>query len=365
MERVRSASADVLAYRAGNWLDGLAAILLGVFGLLLIILALGISRDHAMFVGVLGLTGIGLTLAGAVAFLRSLGRFGVILDRAKGTVVTWRGVVIGLSKKRRDLAAFDTILLSPARVRQRHAAGIVYVVGLQGPQGEPLACYHDATYQTARRFGVELAAFLGLTFTDASGTEAIVRTLGQPSLALRHLQPPETSAMPPPALKCRAAWNGPALVIEEPSVPRMRSIGVPVLLFLLAALPCLGYGAYLQFFEALPAAGTSPLVASIVVVVLLFLIFVGVVLASTPHLYQRQLVQADSNSLRFTTARAFATKGTSLRSQEITELRVAFGHLIVVTPRELRVVCGRLDQPLPRAELEWLRQQMWRALKAP
>jgi hypothetical protein len=61
--------------------------------------------------------------------------------------------------------------------------------------------------------------------------------------------------------------------------------------------------------------------------------------------------------------RLFATKETVIESADVTELRVAFGHLTVVTPRELRVVCGRLDHPLPRAELEWLRQELWRALK--
>jgi hypothetical protein len=363
MDRVRSASADVLAYRAGNWRDGFAAMLVGAFGLLLVLLALGISRDHAVFVGLLALAGIGLAFAGALGFLRSLGRSGIILDRDKGTVVVWRGVVICLFKKRRDLAAFDTVLLSPGRVRKRHAAGIVYVVGLEGPQGEPLACCQHETYLAARRFAVELAAFLDLPLLDASGTEAIVRIVGQPGQVLRHVPPTGSSAISPPAMLCRVVWNGPVLVIEEAPVPRKKLVGVPLLIFLLIALPCLGYGSYLHFTEPLPATSASPLVASIVVVVLLFMVFAGVVLGSLPHLYQRQLVEADGNQLRFTTARAFATKGTSLRSDEVTELRVAFGHLIVVTPRELRVVCGTLDLPLPRAELEWLRQQLWRALK--
>jgi hypothetical protein len=47
---------------------------------------------------------------------------------------------------------------------------------------------------------------------------------------------------------------------------------------------------------------------------------------------------------------------------EIADLRIGLGHLCAITPRDYRVVCGRVDHPLSRAELEWLRDQMTRAL---
>jgi hypothetical protein len=364
MHPVRTASEDILAYRAGSFRDSLPALLIGGFGLLFFLLALGIPREHSVFIGLLAVIGVGLAFGGAVGLIRSLGRSGIVFDRSKGNVIVWRGVLVRLSSKTRDLAAFDTVLLSPARVRKRHAAGIVYLVGLQGGTGEPLAFFRDEDYRAAHHFAADVAAFLRLPFTDVSGTEPVIRTVGLPD------QPPSPvpaaaapGPIPPAGMQCRVTWNGDLLVIAEPAVPKMKLIGGPLLLFLLLALPCLGYGTYVHFFETIPTVNASALVASLVVVVLLFLVFVGVVIVSMPHVYQRQVVEADRTCLRFKTVRLFATKDTSIRSEDVAELRIAFGHLTVVTPRELRVVCGRLDHPLPRAELEWLRQQLWRALK--
>jgi hypothetical protein len=355
MERVRTASGDILAYRTGNWRDSLAALLLSGFGVLFLMLALGIPRDHAAVIGLGVVVGGCLSLVGAVAFLRGLRRSGFILDLTRGTITVWRGVVIRLSATTRELSGFDTVLLSPARIRKRTAVGIVYQVGLQGTRGEPLALFRDETYLKACRFAVELAAFLRLRFLDAAGTEPIIadRSDGRQSPPLG----------PPAGMQCHLSWHHEGLVIAEPRVPILRLVGGPLLLFLGLALPCLGSGAYLHFFGTVPTVNADPLVASAIVVALLFLLFAGVVLVSMPHVYQRQLVEADEDWLRFKTVRLFATKETIIRSADVTELRVAFGHLTVVTPRELRVVCGRLDHPLPRAELEWLRQELWRALK--
>jgi hypothetical protein len=355
MERVRTAHGDILAYRTGHGRDGLAALLLTGFGALFLLLALGISRDQAAVIGLCVVVGASLSVAGAVAFLRALRCSGFILDLTKGTITVWRGVVIRLSATTRELAGFNTVLLSPARIRKRTAAGIIYQVGLHGAKGEPLALFRDETYLKACRFAVELAAFVGLRFQDAAGTEPIGADHGDGRQGAR--------MGPPAGMQCRLSWHHEGLVIAEPRVSTLRLIGGPLLLFLGLALPCLGSGAYLHFFGTAPTVNADPLVASAIVVALLFLLFVAVVLVSMPHVYQRQLVEADEDWLRFKTVRLFATKETVIKSADVTELRVAFGHLTVVTPRELRVVCGRLDHPLPRAELEWLRQELWRALK--
>jgi hypothetical protein len=362
LHKLRTASEDILAYQSGSFRDSLLPLLVAGFGLVCLVPALGLSRDQAAVIAFLAVIASGLVLGGSVALLRTLVRSGFIVDRANGEITTWRGLLVRLSSRKRDLAAFDMVLLSPARVRRRHAATIVYLVGLEGPVGEPVSLFCDETYLTACQLAVELAAFLRVPFADESGTEPIIRAVGRPRQALP--QSPPAPPLPRPApLVCRVSWHHEGLIIAEPPVPVMRLIGGPLLLFLLLALPCVGSGAYLHFFEAAPAVNANPLVASGMVVVLMFLVFAGVVLVSMPHVGQRQVVEADESCLRFKTVRLLGTRETSIRSDDVTELRIAFGHLIAVTPRDLRVVCGRLDQPLAREELEWLRQELWQALR--
>jgi hypothetical protein len=161
---------------------------------------------------------------------------------------------------------------------------------------------------------------------------------------------------------CRITWHGATLVIEEPARSRKEILAVPLLLFLLIAVPLLAFGAYSHFFLPRMPVVAAPLLASSVVAAMLFVVFVAAVLASLPQLGRRRVIEADRDSLRFRTQGRFASQSTKIRASDITELRIAFGHLAIITPRDCRVVCGRLDNPISKAELEWLRNQLVRAL---
>jgi hypothetical protein len=368
MEKVPTTSADVLVYQAGSFRDTLGPLLIGAAGLLLLAIALGIPRNHLAVVGLLGLVGGVGAIIGLVTCLRSLGQSGIILDRADGTVTTWRRFLVPLSSRTRDLAAFSAVLLSMARVQKRYASGIVYLAGLQADNGEPLPLYWHEEYRTARRFAEELATFLDLPFTDAASTDTLVQNFGQPRQPLLELQPIAglgLRAAQPSEMRCRVSWQDGTLVIEEPPLRWKEVVGRPLLLFLLLSLPLLAFGAYAHFFLSSSAVGVSPLVGSAVVVAMLFLIFLAAVLASLPQLAGRRMIQADRESLRFVTKGRFATRDTSIRTDDISELRIGFGHLTAITPRDCRLVCGRLDNPLTQVELEWLREQLTRALRGP
>jgi hypothetical protein len=365
MDKVRKASADVLAYQTGNLASALGPLMIGAAGVLLFIIALGLPASYPVLVGALALLSLGVTAGGVFAFLRALSRSGIILDRASGRATVWRRMIVPLPSKTRDLAEFGTVLMTTARVQKRYVSGIVYLVGLHGDTGEPLPLDWYEEYMPARRFAEDAAAFLGLPLTDASGTETIVSTAGKPNLTPHdvHLAVPALAAPPPAKMLCRLSWHGPALRIEEPRIRLRRLIGFPLLIFLLLAVPCLGLGTLAHFFGTAHAVTADPLLASAIVVGILFLIFAVSVIASLPQLWRRHVVQADRNLLRFKTLAPFANKETSIRSKDVCELRIALGHLTVTTPRDSRVVCGWLNNPLPRAELEWLRDQLAEALK--
>ena len=151
--------------------------------------------------------------------------------------------------------------------------------------------------------------------------------------------------------------------MEEPRAGWRRIAGLPLLLFLLLALPCLGAGTLLHFFGTRSAVFTGPLLASIITVAMLFVFCITVVVSSLPQLGRRRVVEAGPDGMSFKIIGPFATTDRHLRSADVAELRIGLGHLCAITPRDYRVVCGRLDQPLARAELEWLREQLTQALR--
>jgi hypothetical protein len=266
----------------------------------------------------------------------------------------------------RELAAFWTVLLGMGRRETRFSSRTVYLVGLHGEVGEPLILHWHEDYRTARRFAEEVAEFLHFPFTDAASAEILVHNVGHPGRPLGATPAPHVPLprKPTPAgMRCRVSWRGRTFVMEEPSAGWKRLVGLPLLLFLLLALPCLGIGSYIQFFGTRSAVFTAPLLASIMAVTTLLIFFVTVVASSLPQLGRRRVVEAGPERMCFKLIGPFVTGERHIRSADVAELRIALGHLCAITPRDYRVVCGRLDQPLARAELEWLREQLTQGLE--
>jgi hypothetical protein len=359
VEKVATADADVLVYRTGDLSDALLSALLAATGLGVFQVSTFLPPDRWAAVGLLALVSLGLILGGAAGLARALVRSGITFDRAAGTVTVWRGTGLLLSRSIHDLAAFHAVLLSPARVQKRYTVGMVYLVGLHADVGEPVPLHGDNDYRAARQFAEEVADFLRLPLTDASRTETAIARNGQPGGLT-----PSIALVPRPAeMHCRVSWHGTTLIIEEPP-PRWRAvIGRPLTLFTVLGIAALAMGVMEHFFGTPRGVNLNPIAAAAIVVAMLLVIFVAAVLGSLPQLYRRHVVRADATSLRFSTESPFATTHRSIRSQDVVELRVALGHLAVVTPRDWSIVCGQRDHLLPRAELEWLREQLILALQ--
>lgn len=362
MERLRTRSEDILAYRAGSLRWMLVAAMVCLAGVVLFKIAATAQRGSSTAIALLALVGVGLMAIGVIALVRLLRRRGVTLDRSTGQATTWRSFLRRASNTR-ELGAFWTVLLSPGRVQERYRSRTVYLVGLHGEVGEPLLLDWDVDYQAARHFGEEVAAFLHFPFTDAAGTDTVIHPPGKVAVAPPSAQPPAARPAPCPAtLQCGMQWYGTTLVVEEPRIGWRQRLGGPLVVSALVAAPLLAIGAYAHFFSETPRMFLDPLTAAAIVVGLLPLIVIAIVLSSLPQLGQRRSVAANADGLHFHSDGLFASKDRHLRRADIGELRIALGHLAAVTPRDYRVICGRLHQPLARAELEWLRDQLMRAL---
>jgi hypothetical protein len=365
MERVPTQSEEILAYRAGGLRAMLFAGVCCLGGVVLLRLAALLMRREASLAGLLALAATGLAVGGAIGLVRSLRRRGIMLDRADGQATVWQRRLLRRSATRRELGAFWTVLLSPGRVQERFASRTVYLVGLHGEVGEPLLMSWDTDYQAARRFADEVAAFLQFPLSDVTSTERVIHPPGKTDTP-----PPAAPTVPrgvpaPTTLQCGIEWHDDTLVLEEPRVGRWERIGGPLVVFLLQAPVLLGIGTYAHFFSETPRVFLDPLITSAIVVGMLLVIVVAVVLGSLPQLGQRRIVEASADGLHFRTEGMFARKYRHMRREDIRELRIAFGHLAAVTPRDYRVICGRLHHPLARAELEWLRDQLTQALYGP
>ncbi len=364
MERLPPCSDDILAYRAGDLRRALLAGLCGLAGVALLKLTAMLMRSQSMAAGLLALAAAGLTFGGIIGVVRSLGRTGIVLDRAE-----WRGhhLALPLRAPAYDNArpgAFWTVLFSAGRVQERYRARTVYLVGLHGEVGEPLLLTWDVDYQAARRFGEEVAGFLGFPFSDAAGTDPVIHPPGKTAVAPPFGQPPAVRHVPRPAsLQCGIAWHDDTLVVEEPRIGWGERLGGPLIVFVVLAPALLAIGAYYRYFTEPSRIFVDPLTAAAVVVGMLLVMLVAIVLSSLPQLGQRRRVAANGEGLHFRTEGLFASRDRHLRRADIRELRIAFGHLVAVTPRDYRVICGRLHHPLARAELEWLRDQLTRALQ--
>jgi hypothetical protein len=363
MERVPTSSDDVLVYRAGNLRLTCIAALACVTGVVLLKVAGTLVRVESTAIGLLGLAAAGLVVGGAIGFVLSLRRSGIVLDRVRGKATAWQSGGVRRRATTRELGAFWAVLLSPGRVQGRYTSRTVYLVGLYGEVGEPLLLQWDSDYQAARRFALEICGFLGFPFTDATGTESITHPPGHATTTARPGQAPALQSVPrPTTLRCRVHWQDATLFIEEPRIGWRERFRGPTAVFLLLAPALLAIGAYARFFGEYSRVLLDPLTASIIVVGMLLLALLAVVASSLPQVAQRRIVEASENGLRFRMEGYFASKDRHLRRADIRELRLAFGHLTAITPRDVRVICGTLHHPLPRAELEWLRDQLSQAL---
>jgi hypothetical protein len=360
MQRVRPYSEEILAFKAGSWRRTVLPALLTALGLALFGLGLTIRQEQLGLFISLTLAGIAITLAGSFLVLRSLGRSGIILNLGAGTVKTWRSAVIPLNSHVRNLADFQNVLLSTARSRQRYQARIVYLVGLDGP-GEPLALHAEKEYRAARRFADQVAGFLGLPVTD--GTAAT--RLSEAVTRLESPAPAAAALMLPPGgqTRCTCTWEGNRLVIVEPAVSWRELFVFPMIACVVLAVVAVAMGVYAHFFSNLRTVNVNPIGGGALVAALLVVIFGVIVIASMPQLFRRRVIEADRENLRFRAVGAVHTAEQHVRSADVMELRIVFGQLAAITPRDCRVVCGWVESPISRPELEWLRYQLLRALK--
>jgi hypothetical protein len=164
--RRSSQDPDVIAFKhGGGWqiLFGFPFVIVGILAILTCVGLLpleGEGGEGAIMAA--GFFGIVFTAVGVVLLF---GRSGVIIDRRRGEVVQWRGLVVPFEWRARALERFDRIRLEI----RRDERGASYPVLLRGGDpAETIIVEQTGDYLRARRTAENLALFLGKQLEDLS-----------------------------------------------------------------------------------------------------------------------------------------------------------------------------------------------------
>lgn len=105
-----------------------------------------------------------LAAAAVVLFLvvGALWRQGTTVDRTKGVVIQWSGLLVPMWSHKCQLSVFDSI-----EVGEPEPGGGCYVC-LRGTGGPDIVAEHDCAREDALNLGQKLAALTGLKLTDVS-----------------------------------------------------------------------------------------------------------------------------------------------------------------------------------------------------
>jgi len=171
----------------------------------------------------------GAVFAGVGAAL-VFGRKGIIVDRSRGLIIEWKGLLVPMKRKERSLARFDGVNL---KKEDGGDSPDTYPVELQGPTEKPFRVIAPASFEEGRKNAETVARFLNFPLADSISGKKIVREPDRldESAAQRARRLGEDFIPPPRPLDMRSKIevSGNGLAIELPG----RGIGASALLNLI------------------------------------------------------------------------------------------------------------------------------------
>lgn len=183
------------------------------------------------------LFGAVFTFVGAVLVL---GRAGIILDRARGRIVQWYGLLVPLKRTEYLMDTIDQVEMNFSSGDSDSPA--TWPIKLSGgSMTKPLAVSQPTSFAEARQLAEELSRFLQKPLVDTSTGERIIRDPGQLNESYRDrmrrtdkaegILPPEPSTM-----RSRVERTGEGLVIHIPENTNKQLHYIPLAFSLIFAI---------------------------------------------------------------------------------------------------------------------------------
>jgi len=158
----------------------------------------------------------------AVGAAMMFGRSGMIIDRRKGTLVRWSGLLVPMKKTTHLLDNHDQITIQKELRRGEKRTYYVYPVVLKGSHGaaEGIVFAEPTDYPEARRTAEEITAFLKLPLVDATTGKEVVREPDKLDETIRERARRTNERVetfdPPPNMRARIQEESRTLIIEVP-----------------------------------------------------------------------------------------------------------------------------------------------------
>ena len=344
-----------------------------------------VGRSDWMLFG-LGLLGVGLLIAmllliirpwpidiGEIAILAGLPVFlgaifmcvrsGVVIDRQRCTITTWRGLLVPIIyRTRHSFSRSHAVTLSyEVRHGAKNSKHAVYPVRLESPGTDAITIHEPGDHDKARQLAEEIAKFLHLGMRDRSSAEEVVREAGALDLSLRERMKRAGRSMPlpaqPPGARAILGYGGirSPTTIEIPPMPvgecaRWFLIGIPA-------------GAMAIVFELVARLdGNVAIGVATLAIFLPALVILTPVLMRAAILRERLVVSPDE--IVVTRRDVFGTTTTRLKGAEVEEVALieagylrAFGsggksRVVIRSDRGSFLVGEALSKP---GEVHWLR----------
>lgn len=166
----------------------------------------------AIFGSVFTLIGVALTF----------GRSGMVIDRRKGTVMYWYGLLVPMKRTWRRLHYYNRLTIQKDLRRAEKRTYYAYPIVLKGSRGatEGIVFAEPTDYPQARRTAEEIATFLKLPLVDTTSGREVIREPEKLSESVRERAKRTGERVmaldPPPGMTARVREEFGTLIIEIP-----------------------------------------------------------------------------------------------------------------------------------------------------
>ena len=243
---VETGDPDIMQTRRGGGLPSLFGLPFLLTGLLVI--GVSLEDEVAPWYVTLSFGAVFLLLGAVLCF----GRSGLIIDRRRGTLVRWSGLLVPMKKSTQLLAYYDRITLRSELRRGEHRMYRAYPILLAGTRGAPEAILFTdpADYAHARKTAERISRFLQLPLVDTTSGQEVIRDPDELDDSVRDRAKRNADgfavAAPPPGMRARIREDAGNLVVDIPrrklGFEHARAMAVLVLIGAAAAFLALGVG---------------------------------------------------------------------------------------------------------------------------
>jgi hypothetical protein len=150
------------------------------------------------------------------------GRSGMTINRRKGSIVQWSGLLVPMKKTTYPLGYYDRITIRKDLRRSKKRTYYAYPIALKGSHGtrEGIVFDEPTDYPQARRTAEEITTYLRLPLVDTTSGKDVVREPDKLDESIRErakrTKESVASFHPPPGMRARVTEESGTLVIEIP-----------------------------------------------------------------------------------------------------------------------------------------------------